>query len=1096
MKCPRKKGAEGAEKSSQVLKRTTSVSSAPLRNIAVSTEMYSASGVDTITSQIRDCIAPEFSSESSYSEGDLCIKDGILYCCSVNHLGEWNASHFIQTSVSSKLTENSVLSPIYSQTPTFSEWTFSGTSPSSGRHWEVVWDVVSEEYRLYEVLNGQTWEDTVFMQESVESINDDLVTVVFPTTSVTATRMRTDIIGYTLGSQSDKPLQPKGDYLPIDANTREAINDLANLTETDNLATVKSRINSLMDILKGAITTASIFILSAILSSPLFGATQLNAFNPTNEIYSAQEVNEYVKTQALSRAEAEIGYTDWKVTSTNAEVISSSVNWQQESSSWVIDVTTLEDGVENQYSYTKSPSTGLETEITFIFESSEPAPVVITNPKTVITFGDGTSQEYDWSGEINQSTMVNEGLFDNNGWTTNITSIVIGTNVTSIGYKAFYGCFSLKSITIGNSVTSIGEYAFSDCSGLTTITCNALTAPTIQNSTFGNGSADYIGRNTYNTGNNKLIVPAGATGYDSSYWADPLQDNTKCGFTLEYSSNIREPLTARTSGVYTFTATRIRLRPTPEMEESWNANIEALQFKEWYPDGSVTNKNQWTTGLNYAFDSTSKTAEITRNLNITGSVVIPPYVDYDDERYTVTSIGDEAFRGCSSLTSVVIPNSVTNIGYLAFFNCRGLTSMTLGNSVTSIEYQAFSFCSSLTSITIPNSVTTIGANAFQNCSSLASLTIPESITSIGYYAFSGCSSLTFVMIPSSVTSIGDYAFSRCTSLTSVTIPNSVMSIGFNAFWDCTSLTSVTIPDSVTDIWDNAFFGCSGLTSITIPNSVTSIHYQSFQNCSGLTSVMIPDSVTSIGASAFRNCTKLSEINFGSKPFQSIPTLSDINAFNNVPTTCKFIIPDENYDAWISANNWSDLVSSGYQFIKYSDWEPPHRYEVPARKTVAMFILPVNNDITWDIYTDFELKASTNNFTGSTEDAILQYYSQSEIANMGSTKSPVVDKMHLFTETSFLSGDNRKYKYIGNTLDYENILNSVIILVDTSCLKRHPENNGNWLSDDNGQLIWCYCRYKSTAGDKIPEYEYDSDKQLWRPIAPVKWFSKIPDWAAN
>ena len=223
---------------------------------------------------------------------------------------------------------------------------------------------------------------------------------------------------------------------------------------------------------------------------------------------------------------------------------------------------------------------------------------------------------------------------------------------------------------------------------------------------------------------------------------------------------------------------------------------------------------------------------------------------------SVTSIGYQAFYGCSGLTSVTIPNSVTSIGDSAFRYCSGLTSVEIPNSVKSIGYQAFYGCSGLTSVTIPNSVTSIGYQAFSWCTGLTSVTIPNSVTSIDYQAFSDCAGLTSITIPDSVTSIGNYAFSGCTGLTSVTIGNGVTSIGNYAFYKCTGLTSITIPDSVTSIGYQAFSGCSGLTSITIPNSVTSIGKYAFSDCSGLTSITIPDSVTNIGNFAFSGCTGL------------------------------------------------------------------------------------------------------------------------------------------------------------------------------------------------------------------------------------------------
>ena len=122
------------------------------------------------------------------------------------------------------------------------------------------------------------------------------------------------------------------------------------------------------------------------------------------------------------------------------------------------------------------------------------------------------------------------------------------------------------------------------------------------------------------------------------------------------------------------------------------------------------------------------------------------------------------------------------------------------------EY-AFFGCSSLTSVNIPSSVTGIGNKVFRGCTSLTSINIPSSVTEIGWYAFSGCSSLTSVNIPSSVKSIGDYTFSSCSSLTSVNIPSSVTWIGDGAFSGCSSLTSVNIPSRVIEIGDKAFYDC-------------------------------------------------------------------------------------------------------------------------------------------------------------------------------------------------------------------------------------------------------------------------------------------------
>ena len=190
------------------------------------------------------------------------------------------------------------------------------------------------------------------------------------------------------------------------------------------------------------------------------------------------------------------------------------------------------------------------------------------------------------------------------------------------------------------------------------------------------------------------------------------------------------------------------------------------------------------------------------------------HIPSEYEGKAVTSIGDDAFDYCTSLTSITIPNSVTSIGQFAFSGCKSLTSITIPNSVTTIGNYAFSSCSSLTSITIPNSVTTIGEGAFSSCSSLTSITIPNSVTSIGNNAFSSCSSLTSITIPNSVTSIGYGAFYNCDSLTSITIPNSVTSIGWYAFNGCTSLTYIYCEaTSEPSGWDSGWKGYDNYATI-------------------------------------------------------------------------------------------------------------------------------------------------------------------------------------------------------------------------------------------------------------------------------------------
>ena len=211
---------------------------------------------------------------------------------------------------------------------------------------------------------------------------------------------------------------------------------------------------------------------------------------------------------------------------------------------------------------------------------------------------------------------------------------------------------------------------------------------------------------------------------------------------------------------------------------------------------------------------------------------------------SVTSIGDDAFDDCDSLkyngydNAYYLGNSANPYLVLVKANSNGITSCNIHSSTRIVCYQAFSCCSSLSSVVIPNSVTSIGNYAFYYCSSLTSVVIGNSVTSIGDEAFRGCSSLTNVTFGenSQLTSIGNYAFYYRSSLTSVVIGNSVTSIGDRAFFGCSSLTSIEIPNSVTSIGNCAFFSCSDITSVVIGNSVTSIGDGAFGDCTKLTSV--------------------------------------------------------------------------------------------------------------------------------------------------------------------------------------------------------------------------------------------------------------------
>lgn len=185
-----------------------------------------------------------------------------------------------------------------------------------------------------------------------------------------------------------------------------------------------------------------------------------------------------------------------------------------------------------------------------------------------------------------------------------------------------------------------------------------------------------------------------------------------------------------------------------------------------------------------------------------------------------------------------------------------------------------------------------------------------------------------------------------------------------------------------------------------------------------------------------------------------------------------------------------LAVDGAKLTVATNNVPVWTSDATSEKRVAMFIVPVNEGPPFT-YKGFELKCSTNNFSSAASETVkLQFYAQSEIADSGIGST--IDKMKLFACTSYFDDtrDLRSYSPIGNTIDFHNDLYSVVVLVDVSCLKRHPEANGAWLSDDNEDLAWCYLRDKSNDVER----EELTDGPLWRPIAPVKWFKEVPSWA--
>ena len=387
----------------------------------------------------------------------------------------------------------------------------------------------------------------------------------------------------------------------------------------------------------------------------------------------------------------------------------------------------------------------------------------------VIGYRGSAPLEGGWIDENCSSTMWNptrhEGLLELNAGITSIgggqsadyspfynmasvTGIDLSeSTIRNIGDYAFYGCTGLESIEIPKRVTEIGDSAFGGCTNLLSVTCLAEEPPTLGS---GNFSANAI-----------LYVPADSV---AAYRADD-----------DWSGSF------------------LRIYPIGYVQHTITYNAESELTGDWVTLDTDTELNEYdsVTGdgvlylkANVPFITSGAFANNTDLISI----------DLSDSG--ITEIHENAFGGCTALTTVVIPDSVTSIGYSAFYGCESLTSVNIPSGVTEISGQTFMNCYSLASVTIGSGVTSIGWDAFHGCESLTSVTIPNSVTTIGKNAFNNCYNLTSVTIGSGVTIIGNYAFIGYGELASATCLAAVPpALGRNVFYTAEECTLYVPMDS-------------------------------------------------------------------------------------------------------------------------------------------------------------------------------------------------------------------------------------------------------------------------------------------------------------
>lgn len=392
---------------------------------------------------------------------------------------------------------------------------------------------------------------------------------------------------------------------------------------------------------------------------------------------------------------------------------------------------------------------------------------------------------------------------------TYIENISVPDSITQIGESAFSGCVYLKSFDIPQGITEIKQETFKSCASLVSITVPAYVTTLGYNCFAGCESLTDI------------ALPDGLQKIETSVFS-----GCKSLTNIVIPDNVTEIL----SGVFE-NCESLESITVPFCSFEWGTYEYSLTY--WF--NSVNNGDKYDESKYYRATKCSK--DPSYGYMESDYALIPLCLN----RVVLTQ-GESVwgFVGLSSLTSVVLPETVKNIEDRAFLNCTNLNSINLPTNLQQIGAYAFSGCAKLESINIPDSVTEISTGAFSSCYGIKSIKLPNNIKKIEGSVFYYCSSVESISIPDNVQLLGASCFSHCNSLSNISFGNGVDYIGESAFTYCLSLENLSIPDNIAYIGKNAFKACSNLRSITFGTGVTTVDNDAFYQCDGMANVNIGD----------------------------------------------------------------------------------------------------------------------------------------------------------------------------------------------------------------------------------------------------------------